>query len=407
MRVHDRRGRTGIDETARLRALEELRILDTPQEERFDRVTRLCRRLFDVPMAAVTLVADDRQWFKSRQGFDADETPREFSFCSIAIEDDDLMVVEDATEDERFAENPYVTGDPRVRFYAGQPLKGPSGQRVGALCIMDRRTRTLTASEAALLTDLALWVEKEMAIDEEMERAARIQQSLLPSSAPALVGYQLAATCIPCREVGGDFYDWYVDKSGALTVTLADVMGKGMGAAIVMATVRAVLRASSQPAVDVALSNAGDALEADLEQTGTFVTAYFARLEPATGEIHYADAGHGLAIHVAADGTLERTAIRGLPLGALSGSTWEAGVTTLAPGDSLVIFSDGILDAFGGQAPAIEVAAKFFLGDAHLDDAVDDLARSARASGIADDITVVAIRRVSDTPSELEHQDAS
>ena len=150
------------DEERRLRALQSLQILDTPAEERFDRYTRIASRLFDVPIALVSLVDRDRQWFKSRQGLDAPETPRDAAFCAHAILQRGVLQVPDALQDPRFADNPLVTGPPRVRFYAGAPLETSDGSRVGTLCLIDQRARELDENELALLRDLADLVEAEL-----------------------------------------------------------------------------------------------------------------------------------------------------------------------------------------------------------------------------------------------------
>jgi PAS domain S-box-containing protein len=131
----------GGDEQARLAALAALDVLDTPAEREFDVIAELAADRFDVPIALVSLVADNRQWFKARVGLDVPETARDISFCTHSIQSDDVMVVEDAQADPRFAENPLVTGEPRIRFYAGAPLKLATGERVGTLCIIDRRRR--------------------------------------------------------------------------------------------------------------------------------------------------------------------------------------------------------------------------------------------------------------------------
>jgi GAF domain-containing protein len=110
---------TPSDETRRLQTLRSLKLLDTLPEERFDRVTRLAKQVFSTPIALVSLVDADRQWFKSRQGLDATETPRDISFCGHAILDDDITIVMDARKDQRFCDNPLVCGDPDIRFYAG------------------------------------------------------------------------------------------------------------------------------------------------------------------------------------------------------------------------------------------------------------------------------------------------
>ncbi len=167
------------DESARLMSLHSLRILDTPGEERFDRITRMAQRVFDVPICLVSLVDSDRQWFKSKQGTDASETPREISFCGHAILDDEVFVVNDAAQDTRFADNPLVTGEPNIRFYAGCPVQDPKGFRIGTLCLIDSKPRELTQSDIATLADFAAMVEDEIkvtsqvAIDELTEVANR------------------------------------------------------------------------------------------------------------------------------------------------------------------------------------------------------------------------------------------
>jgi diguanylate cyclase (GGDEF)-like protein len=152
------------DETQRLRALQGLCVLDTLPEERFDRITRLAARLFEVPIALVSLVDRDRQWFKSRQGLDAPETGRDVSFCGHAILRAAPLIVPDSLADPRFAGNPLVTGGPGVRFYAGHPVHAPDGSRVGTLCLIDRRPREFSAEDAAALADLAQMVDRELAL---------------------------------------------------------------------------------------------------------------------------------------------------------------------------------------------------------------------------------------------------
>jgi diguanylate cyclase (GGDEF)-like protein len=153
---------TPINEAARIRALHALHILDTSPEERFDRLTRLARRMFDVPMALVSLVDVDRQWFKSRQGLTACETPRNVSFCGHAIHGDDIFEVEDARADARFFDNPLVTGGPGIRFYAGCPLTVPDGMKLGTLCLLDVKPRELSPDDRVLLRDLARMAEEEI-----------------------------------------------------------------------------------------------------------------------------------------------------------------------------------------------------------------------------------------------------
>lgn len=155
---------TPVDELLRLETLRNLKILDTDPEERFDRVTRLARRIFGTPIALVSLVDSDRQWFKSRQGLTASETPREVSFCGHAILDDKPLVVADTRLDERFVANPLVTADPGIRFYAGCPLSAPDGRKVGTLCVIDAEKREMNEDDLRLLRELGRMVEEEFAV---------------------------------------------------------------------------------------------------------------------------------------------------------------------------------------------------------------------------------------------------
>jgi diguanylate cyclase (GGDEF)-like protein len=150
------------DETQRLRTLQSLRVLDTPSDQHFDQITRLAQRLLDVPMALVSLVDSHRQWFKSRQGLDATETPRDVSFCGHTILGDEVMVIEDALLDERFHDNPLVAGEPKIRFYAGYPLRAPNGHKLGTLCVIDREPRRLSAEELDTLIDLGRLTEGQL-----------------------------------------------------------------------------------------------------------------------------------------------------------------------------------------------------------------------------------------------------
>ncbi|MWJ27214.1 GAF domain-containing protein [Halomonas sp. ZH2S] len=151
-------------EERRLAALHATGLLDTLPEERFDRLTRLAYRLFEVPIALVSMVDRDRQWFKSCQGVSLRETPRNIAFCSWAIQNDELMEVPDTRLDERFRDNPFVTGPPYVRFYAGQPLHLATGERIGTLCLIEPEPRQLLAREKQLLSDIALLVEQEFSL---------------------------------------------------------------------------------------------------------------------------------------------------------------------------------------------------------------------------------------------------
>jgi GAF domain-containing protein len=142
------------NETDRLAALRRLLLLDTPPEERFDRIVEFAAEEFDVPIVLMSLVDSDRQWFKAKTGLPVCETPRSISFCGHAIHSGDFTIVPDATLDERFTDNPLVIGEPHIRFYAGAPLELKSGQKIGTLCLIDTVPRTLDALALAILGTL-------------------------------------------------------------------------------------------------------------------------------------------------------------------------------------------------------------------------------------------------------------
>ncbi len=152
-----------INEADRIKTLQSLNILDTETEERFDRLTRLAARMFDVPIALVSLIDEDRQWFKSATGLDASETHRDISFCGHAILGDEIFNIPDATQDERFADNPLVTMDPSIRLYVGCPLKAHDGAKMGTLCLIDQKPRELSKEDLQALRDLADMAEQELA----------------------------------------------------------------------------------------------------------------------------------------------------------------------------------------------------------------------------------------------------
>lgn len=163
------------DECQRLAALTQLNVLDTPIEERFERITRLARKLLGVPIAAISLVDQGRQWFKSIQGFTATQLPREESFCGYTILSDEMNVIVDAAHDPRFEGNPLVIGEPHIVFYAGCPIKSPDGFRIGALCVIDRKPRRIGREDRQALADLAMMVETEL----RESMSGQVQRDLL------------------------------------------------------------------------------------------------------------------------------------------------------------------------------------------------------------------------------------
>ncbi len=161
------------NEAERLAALQHYGVLDTPPEERFDRITRLTSRQLATPISLVSLVDAHRQWFKSSFGLEAKETPRDIAFCSHAILGGEPLIVENALEDPRFHDNPLVVSGPMIRFYAGAPLVTSGGHRIGTLCAIDREARSFSEADAQFLQDMAA-----IAVDElELSVALRTMKA--------------------------------------------------------------------------------------------------------------------------------------------------------------------------------------------------------------------------------------
>ena len=227
----------------------------------------------------------------------------------------------------------------------------------------------------------------------EMEQAAAFQRQLLPRQAPRLADYEVAGACLPAQDVAGDLYDWGLTEDGHLDLTLADVMGKGMGAALVMARLQTALATAPQELSPAARVTVADrALTFTTSSSGGFATLFQARLHPASGTLHYVDAGHGYCVVIRGDGEIARLGGRSLPLGLGLGEVFQEGAVRLEPGDRLLVYSDGLVD----------------LGDQTVDerDVIDELLRAGDAEEMvqrllgrvsanhADDVTVLVLRRL-------------
>ena len=232
----------------------------------------------------------------------------------------------------------------------------------------------------------------------QLARAAQIQAELLPRNIPNMAGFELSACCVPAQGVGGDFYDWQQVSQNLLKLTVGDVMGKGMPAALLMAATRTVLRAvasDSDPAS--AVQSMAATLDDDLARSGAFVTLFHAQLDSSTGRLTYVDAGHGYALLRRAGGEVESLRPWGLPLGIVSDERYECGSVTLGPGDVLVVYTDGLKEARPDLWPTHEALAAQIDDGASAPEIVNRLIEEAQAwapfRDDLDDITVVVLRR--------------
>jgi len=253
------------------------------------------------------------------------------------------------------------------------------------------RRRTLELEYQANLQRLESMVAERA---EQMAIAAHVQEGMLPKSPMTGDGFEVAAHFSPAREISGDFYDWYQPDANRVAITLGDVMGKGLPAAMMMATVRAALRASAQVEdLEQSVRLAARVMEAPLQVNQAFVTVFHAVFDVGTGEVHYIDAGHGHARILRGSTAQENLLLRSAPIGMFPDTEFTIGSANLKPGDTLLVFSDGLLDL----RPDLAIKDVLLPADVRRAGSAEELIKlltqGSKGRVLSDDVTVLALRR--------------
>lgn len=359
------------NESERLADLRALQILDTPPEERFDRLIRIARQTFGVPIAYLALIDANRQWFKAKCGLATDETGRDVSFCAYTILQHDTLIIQDARRDERFSDNPLVVGPPYIRFYAGHPLRGPDGRNVGTFCIASTEPRALEGSQLAVFRELAAIAESELnmvdliraqrelletknaliATQERLAReladAAAYVHSLLP---PKLQGrVRTDWRFVSSSQLGGDIFGYHWLDARQLVLYLLDVCGHGVGPSLLSISVNTALRRQALPGVRFeepaqVLAALNRAFPMD-ENDNKFFTIWYGVYDVETRELRYSSAGHPPALlFECGDCTPKELGDPALFIGAMPDVQYETRARRIPAGSRLYLFSDGVFE---------------------------------------------------------------
>jgi GAF domain-containing protein len=376
----------------RIAVLDALGLLNDNRETRFDQVLGMSSEFFHMPRAVLALAGRSKLMVKATHGFTPEAPNLAGSFTEATMLSEDTLVIEDASKDPRFASSDMVLGPPFIRLYVGHPLRSAGGEVIGAFAMSSPEPRVFTEEEQQKFRRVARWIEDELARETDQMRAAEVQRALTPRRIE-LEGYEIVGASTPARAVGGDLFDWQL-VDGGVAVTVADVMGKGVGAALIAATVRAVLRtAGPSMNVEEAVGMASKMLDEDLAGTSSFATLFHANVRQSDGTVRYVDAGHGLTLIVRADGSYERLAHLDMPLGTQLSGVWTRHDNVIHPGDTLISFSDGVLDLFDGGFGSFDSVAALVARSSSAADAVSILASMAEEDPDSDDVVVLAVRR--------------
>lgn len=374
----------------------------TETESSLDRITSLAATALRVPISAITVLGPTTAHFPAASvTLATQDLPRSEVFCTVTQELGEIVVVEDARLDSRFRHLRAVR-EQGIVFYAGFPLFNRHGAVVATLCLLDVRPRTLDEHDLSLMKQLSAWAEEEMVASAEMRLAAEAQAYLLPAGPLHHQRWRLHGMCTPAFAVGGDFYDYDIADDVA-TLRLGDVMGKGTPAALMGAGVRAALRgtnAAVTAGVDlgVTVTRTAQSLYPDLERASSFVTLFEAAVDLLEGSLRYVDAGSGMAMVLAADGSYRHLSSQDPPLGVLNDDHWTEHYDRLDPGDRLLVFSDGLLDLVGDGPGWQERVAELARTHPEPEQLFAEVTRLAGTQHALDDVTVTLLIRAAGGP---------
>ncbi|MDM7887398.1 SpoIIE family protein phosphatase [Curtobacterium sp. RHCJP20] len=372
-----------------------LDVVDSGPEERFERITRIAREAFGVSGSFLNLAGAEVLTIKSQQS-DAvfgPTIPLQDTFCGRTLDQAGPVVVPDARADDRYADMPMVVEDPNVRFYAGVPLRvGDDSVKVGTLCLVDPQPRTLEPDDLALLEELGVWAERELAAGADEDRLRGVLAGLQP--APVTVpGYRIGGMSVPHGVVSGDLHEWHLTGE-ALHLTVSDVMGKGMSAGLLAATIRGALLARPAGDPEQVVAALDEQVGPDLGRAESFATMFHGRLDTGSGRMDFVDAGHGLVLQMRADGR-ERTLLSSdLPIGLHpAGFARSSGSLELEPGDVLVIVSDGALELWDSTLTSLSRLGAMWREEPEIEPFLARVRARALEHDPGDDLTVVVLAR--------------
>ena len=414
-----------VDEAERLADVRALKLLDTPPEDRFDRIVLLAGTVFNVPISYIAILDEERQWFKASRGLPVIQTQRNISFCGHTILQDGPLIVPDATKDDRFADNPMVTGEQHVRFYAGYPLRGPSGAKVATLCLMDREPRTLSRREVKMLAQLAELAEREFSLVDliqsqrdlivarnelaaaqqrlahEIRDAADYIESLLPPrlSGPIRSDYRF----ITSSHLGGDLFGYQWLSKTELAVYLLDVMGHGVGSSLLAVTASDTIRRQTLPNADfcdpasvLTALNVAFPIERNHNK---FFTIWYGVYNTTTRDMRYSSAGHHPALLFKPDGS--RPCELGEPahmIGLDLEESYQTKTATMPDRSRLYLFSDAAFEMTNGQGQMLglhgladELIEIVLCDDCRVEQAVQKLMHFRGKQEFDDDLSIIEL----------------